>query len=111
MIFAKEPQILAAWEEGDNFHVVQGQDITGHLEMCHELREHDEQNGMSQGRQFQHVASFPEIVATILSQEQPEVLQDGKALQKWLKTDIGKQFRTSKDAKPIKGDGLQVIVK
>ncbi len=104
-------KIVEAREEGGNLIVVQGEDISEHLRMCQELRDHDEQNGMSEGRAFQHIASVPEVVAAVLSKTQPEVLLDGKELRKWLKTDVGKEFRTSRDAKPIKGDGLQVIVK
>lgn len=111
MIFAKEPRIISAVERGDKFTVVQGQDIGDHLAMCRDLRNHDPANGMSADRQFQHVASFPEIVLDILHSERPEVLHDANALRKWLATDEGKLFRTNRDAEPTKGTGLQVIVK
>lgn len=99
-------------EEGSKYVKYRyGQDIGPHLNMCYQLRTYDEQNGISNQRMFQHVASIPEITAMILIQERPEVFRDSKELHKWLKTDAGKEFRVSRDARPIKGDGLQVIIR
>ena len=112
MIFAKaDSEIIDAEETADHLIVTHGQDIGDHLQMCHQLREHDTQNGISGLRHFQHVASLPDIVAMMLEKEKPEVMRDAKALSKWLKTDEGKLFRVSRDAKPVKGDGLQVIIR
>lgn len=110
MIFEKQ-EIVDAYEQGGKFSVTQAQDIGTTLKACHDLREHDETKGWSRERKFKHLASFPEIVESILLQEQPEVFRDGKALRKFLATDIGKQFKVSQDAAPVKGSGLQVIVR
>jgi len=112
MIFTSNGSELVNVEEtGAEVKYTWGLDRGPHLEMCASLREHDEQNGMSTDRHFQHVASMDEITYGILLTTQPEVLQDSKELHKWLQTDVGRECRVSRDARPIKGDGLQVIIK
>ena len=109
MIFQAE--MLEAEETSKHLKVLYGQEIGPHFDMCNQLRLHDEQNGMSRERHYQHLASIPEIAVMVLMQERPEVFRDSKEFEKWLKTDVGKEFRVSRDAKPVKGDGLQVIVR
>lgn len=112
MIFTSDGSELIEIDEGPKIiKYVWGQDVAWHREMCKELREHDEQNGMSKERTLQHVASMDEITYGILLTTQPEVLQDSKALHRWLHTDVGKECRVSRDAKPIRGDGLQLIIR
>lgn len=112
MIFPSDRTVLYDVEETyKHVKYSHGQDIGPALQKIENLRLHDPQNGMSTGRQFQHVASIPEIAFMVLLQESPEVLKDSKAMDKWLRTDIGRQFKVARDAKPIKGDGLQIIVR
>lgn len=109
MIFNAE--MLGIEQDAKYSYFKYGQDIGPHLDMVNELREYDEKNGMSDLRQFQHVASIPEIVAQRLLTERPEVFRDSKELHKWLQSDWGKPFKVARDPKPIRGDGLQVIIK
>jgi len=88
-----------------------GLDRGPHLNMCYQLREHDEQNGMSKGRTLQHIASMDELTCMILLNTRPEVFKDAKEMHKWLQTPEGKECRVSRDAKPIKGDSLQLIIR
>jgi len=112
MIFTSEGSELVDVDEGSKIvKYTWGADVSEHRKMCYELREHDEKNGMSTERHFQHVASMDEITYGILLTTQPEVLQDSKELHKWLQTDVGRECRVSRDAKPIRGDGLQVIIR
>jgi hypothetical protein len=109
MIFSAE--MLEVEETSNQMKFLHGQEIGPHLAMCHELREYDEQNGMSGERQFQHVASLPEIVVMKLIMERPEVFRDGIEMSKWLRTEEARPFRVARDARPIKGDGLQLIIR
>lgn len=111
MIFTKQPEIIEAYEEKDKFVVSQAQDIGPTLALNRELREHDETKGWTEGRTMKHLASIPEIVESILLVERPEVFKDSKEMRKWLDTDIGRQFKVAPDAAPVKGEGLQVIVR
>ena len=88
-----------------------GKDVSEHRNMCYQLRTHDEQNGMSQGRTMQHIASLDEITYGVLITTKPDVLRSSKEFKKWLNTEEGKLCRVSRDARPIKGDGLQVIIR
>ena len=112
MIFTSNgSELVEVTETGEEIKFLWGQDIAWHRRMCKELRDHDEQNGMSNERHFQHVASMDEITYGVLLTTQPEVLRDSKELHKWLQTDVGRECRVSRDAKPIRGDGLQLIIK
>lgn len=111
MIFTTKPEIIDAYEQGNEFGVTQAQDIGPTLKLNRELREQDETKGWTEGRTMKHLASIPEIVESILLQERPEVFKDAKEMRKWLDTDIGKQFKVAPDAAPVKGEGLQVIVR
>lgn len=88
-----------------------GKDRREHLNMCYQLRTHDEQNGMSKERTLQHLASLDEIAYGVLITTKPEVLRNANEFKKWLKTEEGQLCRVSRDAKPIRGDSLQLIIR
>lgn len=112
MIFTDDgSQLLEIEETSDLVKYRWGMDTYEHRKMCYELREHDEQNGMSKERTMQHIASMNEITCMILLNTRPEVFRDAKEMHKWLATDAGKECRVSRDARPIRGDGLQVIIR
>lgn len=110
MIFSREDaDIIEAETERDEFRVRFGQDVGEHWKRCHEIREHSPRNGKSAGGHFQKIAELPEI--TVMQLEAHGIMQDPQELKKWLKTDVGQRFRVSKDVEPIRGDGLQLIIK
>ena len=109
MIFKRE--IIEAYEEGDNLVVTQGQDISEHLRLTRELREHDDQHGISPSREFQHVASMPVIVADILQQQRPGIFEDRQEFDRWLASEDARPFRVARLAPAINGKGIQIIVK
>ena len=113
MLFTSEgSQLLEVTEQGDEVKYVWGQDLSEHLNMCYQLRTYDENNGISNEGHFQHVASLDDITYGMLLTTKPEVLRDSKALHKWLTQDpMGQRCRVSRDATPIKGDGLQIMTR
>lgn len=112
MLFSAEGnELLEIETTKDHVKWLWGGDRYDHLYMCQQLREHDEQNGMSKERTMQHLAAMDEHMETILLNTRPEVFKDSNELKKWLKTDVGKLHRVSRDARPIRGDGLQVIIR
>jgi len=112
MIFTEEGSKLVDVET-DRKHMkwTWGKDISEHWNMCYQLRTYDEQNGMSQERTMQHIASLDEITYGVLITTKPEVLQSVKEFRKWLKTEEGQLCRVSRDATPIRGDSLQLIIR
>lgn len=111
MIFGQHMEMLDVQETSDHMKFTYGQDIGPTLVLNHHLREHDETKGWTRDRTMKHLASIPELTMLILMQEQPEVLRDSVALKKWLETDIGKACKVAPDATPLRGDGLQVIIR
>jgi hypothetical protein len=112
VIFSSDgSQLVEIEETSEHIKWRWGMDRHDHLEMCYQLREHDEQNGMSKERTMQHIASMDEITCMILLNTRPEVFRDAKEMHKWLATPEGKECRVSRDARPIKGNGLQLIIR
>jgi DNA-binding PucR family transcriptional regulator len=109
MIFANDADIIEAETERDQFRVRFGQDVEAHWAECYRQREHNLRNSKSAGGHFQKIAELPEI--TVMQLEGLGIMQDPQELKKWLKTEVGQRFRVSKDVLPIKGDGLQLIIK
>lgn len=117
MKFLKEfvnQEILEAEETADKLIITQAQDITPTLALNHELREHDETKGFTRERKMQHLASYPAIIESIMLKERPEVMRDAKEHRKWLNDpgpNGGMAFRVCKPALPVKGNGMQLIIK
>ena len=111
MIFIREPEIVEAYEQGDYFHCSQVQDIGPTLALNQQLREHDDTKGWTHDRTMKHLASVPPIVFDIARQTEPEIFKDKRAFDRWLNRPENRQYKVSHDAAPVRGEGLQVIVR
>lgn len=103
--------IVDAWEDRDgNLHVKQAEDNTPLLYQNKFFRDHDPKNGMSENRNWQHIASFSPLAWAVLEKTRPEVTMDAKEHMKFLRTEEGAPFRVSRETH-ASGEGLQIIVK
>jgi len=74
----------------DKIKLVHVQKIEPYLKQCYLEREYREVNKKSD---FRKIASIPDLEFI----RHPEFMYDSKALIKWLKSDEGKQFKTTRE--------------
>lgn len=77
--------------EGDKFVFTHAQNIDPILKEAGYYREHSD-NGFSKSREFQKIATIPMLEYL----RHPEFYDNDNAIIKWLKTDEGGMYRTTK---------------
>lgn len=84
---------LESYFDGDKFYFKHAQKVDDILESTYLDREHGD-NCFSKDREFQKIASIPMLEFI----RRPELLHDetGKSLIRWLKSDEGGLYRTTK---------------
>ena len=85
------PMILNAYTEGDKFVINHAQNIDPILQDCHKQRLHSDPHDFNFG-EFEKIATIPE--AEFL--KHPEWKTCPNELEKWLRSDRGQQYRTSR---------------
>lgn len=77
--------------DGEKILFTHVQNVEPMLRDAHYLREHSN-NGFSKSREYQKIASIPMLEFL----KHPEFRENDKAIIKWLKTDEGRMYRTTR---------------
>lgn len=80
--------------KGDKTLFTHVEDVTEVLENNRKLRIHDDTNGFSKDRSRRKIASIPPLVWFELTKERPELANDQKALEAYLKSEEGRKYLT-----------------